>query len=194
MTERKVARRSLTIALGALCIILMVAIGVLAFTLNSSAVQYNEYVSTHNHTDYDFNVVNDSLYNAIDGLGRLTSILDLENSTTYYSNVQVQLPANFSTEPNLGEHGLDSTPPFPQYAGVVFVQIISSTSNDVYVNVTYANSKIFVPEFRYTSETDVGTNGTVAFPAVPADFVDIRIGVRNAAENACANVTITYRY
>jgi hypothetical protein len=135
MTEMKVVRRSLAIALGAICIISIIAIGVLAFTLNNSVAQYNDYVSTHSHTDYDFNVKNSSLYEAVDRVNELTSILNLDNFTTYYSNIQVQLPANFSTEPNIGEGGLESIPPFPEYAGVVFVQIISSTSNDIYVNL-----------------------------------------------------------
>jgi hypothetical protein len=194
MNEKKVVRRNLATALGIVCIILAVSISGIAVVLKNNIAQYNDYVSSHSHSDYDFNVVNSSLYNAMAGLNRLTGILNLENSTTVYSNTEIQLPANFSTQPNIGEYGLDSSPHFGEYAGIAYVNVTSSSRNDTYVNVTYANAKIFDPEFRYTSETDVGTSGTVAFPVLPADFINIRIGVRDTSINAYANVTITYRY
>lgn len=102
------------------------------------------------------------------------------------------MPANFSTEPDIGEYGLSSTPPFGEYAGIAYAEISSNTS-DAYVKVTYTAKNVF-PQFDYTMETDIGTSGTLAFPVLPAEIINIRIALRSSSIIAYANVTVTYRY
>ena len=194
MTEKGVGRSRLSMVLGAVCVLLAAAAGVVAFMLNDNINQFNSYVSLHSYTDQQYGNMNASLYLTRSQLDEVTSIVDFQNSRAVYDvDQEIELPGNFSTDPEIGEYSLDGYPAFGKYAGVAYVQV-SSTRNDTYVNVTYANSKIFVPEFRYTTETDVGTSGTVAFPIVPADFINIRIGFREPNATAYANVTITYRY
>jgi hypothetical protein len=192
MDEKKVVGRNVAIALGIICIILVAGISGIAVMLSNNIAQHNDYVSNHSYANDKYSNLNASLYAIDSQLDDLTSIVHLENSTTVYDVCQqIELPANFSTEPDIGEYGLSSTPPFGEYAGIAYVEI-SSNRSDTYVNVTYTAKNVF-PQFNYMVETDIGTSGTLAFPVLPADMINLRIALRGSGI-AYANVTITYRY
>jgi|GEM_PF-3479100 hypothetical protein len=192
MNEKKVVGRNVAISLGIICIILVAGISGIAVMLNNNIAQHNDYVLNHSYTNDKYSNLNASLYAIDSQLDDLTSIVHLENSTTVYDvGQQIELPANFSTEPDIGEYGLSSTPPFGEYAGIAYVEI-SSNRSDTYVNVTYTAKNVF-PQFNYTVETDIGTSGTLAFPVLPAEMINLRIALRGSGI-AYANVTITYRY
>jgi len=195
MSEKKMVRRNVAIALGILCIILIAGIsGVIAYytmTLNDNNASYNDYVLSHSYTNYEYSTLNSSLNLSRSQVNDLSSILQLEKTETVYSyNGGIDLPANFSTEPDINEYMLDGDPEFGLYAGIAYVQV-SSTSNETYVNVTYSAQ---YRSFDYNSQTDVGMNGTVVFPVLPTGVVDIRIAVHDTSIRATANVTITYIY
>jgi hypothetical protein len=195
MSEKKMVRRSVAIALGILCIILVAGFsGVIAYyvtTLNNNNASYNDYVLSHSYTNYDYSVLNSSLNLYRSQVNDLTSILQLEKVETVYSySGEIVLPANFSTEPDINEYMLDGDPQFGLYAGIAYVQV-SSTSNETYVNVKYSAQ---YRSFDYNSQTDVGMNGTVVFAVLPAGVVDIRIALHDTSIRATANVTITYIY
>jgi hypothetical protein len=195
MSEKKMVRRSVAVALGILCIILVAGFsGVIAYyvtTLNNNNASYNDYVLSHSYTNYDYSVLNSSLNLYRSQVNDLTSILQLEKVETVYSySGEIVLPANFSTEPDINEYMLDGDPQFGLYAGIAYVQV-SSTSNETYVNVKYSAQ---YRSFDYNSQTDVGMNGTVVFPVLPAGVVDIRIALHDTSIRATANVTITYLY
>jgi hypothetical protein len=196
MSEKKMVRRSVAIALGILSIILVAGIsGAIAYystTLNNSNALYNDYVLSHSHTDYDYNNLNATLDLVRSQVDDLTTILQLgKNDTVYPYLGELELPANFSTEPNIGEIGM-VTNTLGLYAGIVYVHV-SSTSNETYVNATYTAKDVF-PQFNYSVQEDVGVNGLVAFPVLPAEIVNIRVAVHNPSVSARANVTMTFRY
>ena len=195
MSEKKIVRRSVAIALGTLCILLIAGIsGVIAYymtTLDNNNVLHNDYVLGHSYTNYDYSILNASLNLSRSQANDLSSILKLEKSETVYPyTVGIDLPANFSTEPDINEYMLDGDPQFGLYAGIAYVQV-SSTSNETYVNVTYSAQYRL---FDYSSQTDIGLNGTVGFPVLPANVIDIRIAVHDTSIRATANLTITYIY
>jgi hypothetical protein len=195
MSERKMVRRNVAVALGILCIILADGIiGVIAYyttTLNDSNASYNDYVLSHSYTNYEYSILNSSLNLVRSQVNDLSSIMKLEKTETVYShNGVINLPANFSTEPDINEYMLDGDPEFGLYAGIAYVQV-SSTSNETYVDVTYSAQ---YRSFDYNSQTDVGMNGTVVFPVLPAGVVDIRIALHDTSLRATANVTISYIY
>jgi hypothetical protein len=195
MSEKKAVRRSLAIALGMICIILVASIGLViahyTMALGKRDELYDDYVSSHSYT-------NDAYLGAIksfDRVGRkadeLMSILQLEKVVTVWAGpLERELPVNFSTNPNIGETLLSSGPPFGFYPGIAYVQV-SSTSNETYVTVAYSAKNV---QFDYNSQTDAGTNGTVVFPVMPTEVIHIRIAVHGTSTGATANVTITYYY
>lgn len=67
MSERKVVRRSVAIALGTICIILAAGlISVFAYytiTINNQSAKHNDYVLSHSHTDSDYNSLSTQLSN-----------------------------------------------------------------------------------------------------------------------------------
>jgi hypothetical protein len=67
MSEKKVVRRTVALALGVICILLIAGLGgTMAYytmTINNKDSAYDDYVSTHSHTDSDYNSLNSTYYN-----------------------------------------------------------------------------------------------------------------------------------
>jgi hypothetical protein len=58
MSEKKMVSRNVAVALGIICIILIVGLGLImayyTMTINNKDTTYNEYVSTHSHTNAEY--------------------------------------------------------------------------------------------------------------------------------------------
>ncbi len=67
MSEKKVVRRTVALALGVICIVLIAGLGgamaYYAVTINNKDLTYDDYVSTHSHTDSDYNSLNSTYHN-----------------------------------------------------------------------------------------------------------------------------------
>jgi hypothetical protein len=199
VNERKMVRRKIAVALGIICIILIIGIGgvVTYYTAalddltKSKDTLYNNYVFSHSYSNDEYaslDASNGTYYNLAN---YFNSVIQLEKSEYVYTlNEGMPLPMNFSTSPNIGEIELDGETQFGKYAGIATVQV-SSTSNDTYVNVTYSAVH---SGFVYSSQTDIGMNGTIDFPVLPANVVNIRIATHDINIQAIANVTIIYVY
>jgi len=196
MSEKKLVRRNIAIGLGIFCIILIAGTsGVIVYyemALTNNSVLYNDYVLGHSYTNYEYSALNTSLNKARSEVNDLESTLQLQKVQVYsYENVEI--PAVFSTEPEIGEYFLSGDPSFGRFAGVAYIQI-SSNRNETYVNVTYSAENL---QFDYNSQTDIGTEGMVSFPVLPTSLINIRVLTHSDRFNVIwgkANVTVTYRY
>jgi hypothetical protein len=96
--------------------------------------------------------------------------------------------------------GIISTSWSINYAGVLKVDVQSSTTNNTYVRVTYSwynpqfSVAIYSWGIHYDNQIDVGTIGTASFPVLPTNDIEIRVGNTNSVGNATETVTITYYY
>jgi hypothetical protein len=213
LSEKKVVRRSVAVGLAIVCILLTAGLG--------GAMAY--YVSTHHHTDSDYDSLssqNTSLYN----------IVNLANSTVWVNDTTVtQTASNYTSWHFYGS-----------YAGYVLVSVQTSTTNTTYVEVIYS-AVYSAYNINYDNTITVGTSGTVAFPVLfapevymttvgtsrtaafpilsrfpitdfsfsngasippgttPENFtgypnIEIRVGNTNRVSNATETVTITYNY
>ena len=143
---KKMVSRSVAIALGIICIILVAALGAVANTLNS-------YVASHHYTD--------SAYDAVQNqVSDLTSTLNLYKSTVWVNPQTISQPQdswyNWTFRAD--------------YAGYVSVQVYNSTILNPLAEVVYSYHGI-----HYDQQTEVGTIGRVTFPIMPSS-IEIRVG------------------
>jgi len=187
MSEKKIVRRSVAVALGIVCIILVAALGVVAYmgysptTTNSvtslqnqlSQLQdtYNSYVASHHHTDSEY----DALQNQVSDL---TSALNLGKSRVWISSQTASSPYNSY---------YSWAPLSVDYAGYVSVNVESSTSTHTYVHAIYSAYGV-----HYDQWIDVGKSGTAVFPVLPTSSMGIYVGAHYEASTV--TVTITYYY
>jgi hypothetical protein len=212
--------RNVAIALGTICIILVAALiavvyaGYYPAVNNSTVLQsqmkdlnstYNDYKSTHSHTDSDYDsVVSDraSWQGQYDSLQfenmdlqnqvrDLASIINLEKSTVWVSNLTISQPAGSYTDMHFSVN----------FTGYVLVNVTSSNTNKTYAEVSYSGNGIY-----YDNTINVGTNGTAAFPVVAIPVlifpfmtalptpIEVRVGNTNIVGTAIVTSTITYYY
>jgi hypothetical protein len=199
MAEEKMVRRSIVVALGIICIFLIAGIGgVVAYytaalndLTNSKNALYDNYAFSHSYSNDEYNSLNADFGRYYNLASYFNSVKQLEKSEYIYTlNEGMPLPMNFTTDPVGNAIFLDGDPQFGLYAGIATVEV-SSTSNDTYVNVTYSAVH---SGFVYSSQTDIGMNGTVDFPVLPANVINIRIATHDPNIQAIANVTIIYVY
>jgi hypothetical protein len=176
LSEKKVVRRSVAVGLGIVCILLIAGLGgVMAY-----------YISTHHHTDSDYDSLNSQNTN-------LNNIVNLANSTVWVNDMTVTQTAGDFTS------WLFSA----SYAGYVSVNVQTSTTDTTYVELFY----YAYMGIHYDNTITVGTNGTAVFPILPPISsgassisinvprgIEIRVGNTNTVGNATENVTITYYY
>jgi hypothetical protein len=160
---KKVVSRNVAIGLGIICVILIAGLG--------GAMAY--YVSTHSHTDSDYNSL--STQNA-----NLTNIVNLSNSAIWVHPI------------TLGSSSTIWTPFSANYAGYVVVSVQSSNVSGTHVEVTYSAYGTF---FNQTQVTSAGTTSyTPVFPILPSSDIAIVAGNDNVFAPATQTVTITYYY
>jgi hypothetical protein len=77
------------------------------------------------------------------------------------------------------------------YVGYATVQVLTSTSDKTYVEVSY-----WYNEVDYHCKKSIGNNGSLAFPVLPAGYIYIYIGNEEPVGKGIQNqtVTITYHY
>jgi hypothetical protein len=125
MSEKKVVRRTDTLALGVICILLIAGLGgTMAYytmTINNKDSAYNDYVSTHSHTDSDYNSLNSTYYNYMGNHHYNDSEYNSLNSS--YANLQ-------ATTDQL-QIWLDGNK-----------TLLNQTQTWLYSNITYYNSQI----------------------------------------------------
>lgn len=108
VNEKKMVRRSVAIALGIVCILLIAGLG-------GAMVYYNSYVNDHQYADYQYN----SLQNQVNDL---FSIVNLYNSTVWVNQTMNQ--ARDWRE-------------VADYAGYVSITVLSSTNLTTWLDVLY---------------------------------------------------------
>jgi len=211
--EGKVVSRNVAIALGIICIILVVGlvgvmidytsiisgkdnaissrasqISYLQSWLSRNITTYDNYVNDHNYTNEQYQnlrVQNTNLQNQI---GDLTSILNLGESWTLVDNVTVS--ENYGTY----TWGYQVSNVF-LYAGYIRVWVQWSTLTNTYVRVTYSSYNV-----SYDNKVVVGSSGTAVFPVLPASDVLITVGNSTSTSNneglkgETATVSIVYYY
>jgi hypothetical protein len=208
MSEKKMVRRSVAIALGIICIILVTALGAVTYmgysptTTNSvTSLQnqinqlqdtYNNYVASHHHTDAEYDSLqstynsyvsthghSDSEYDALQNqVSDLTSALNLGKSRVWISSQTASSPYNSY---------YSWAPLSVDYAGYVSVNVESSTSTHTYVHAIYSAYGV-----HYDQWIDVGKSGTAVFPVLPTSSMGIYVGAHYEASTV--TVTITYYY
>jgi uncharacterized protein YxeA len=210
---KKMVSRSVAIALGIICIVLIAGIGgVMAYytgqindknaTINDETNTYNNYVNDHHHTDEDYNSLQSQynsevqLYNS--EVQQYNAYLaDHHHTDEDYNSVNNIVSLTDSTvwvnDQTLNEPAssyVDWTPKFTAtYCGYVVVSVQTSTTSNTYVRVIYSAYGV-----SYDHQIGVGTGGTAVFPILPSSSIDIRIGNSNLLNGATETVTITYYY
>jgi hypothetical protein len=178
--EKKVVGRNVAIALGIICIILIVGLGgAMAYytmTINDKNATYDSYTSTHSHTNSEY----DLLFNQMVGLQiHYDNIVTLGAYTIWVDSETVNQPA--------GSYWSFSNMAY--YAGYISVWIKTSTTDNTYARVIWSAYGI-----DYDETITIGTNGTANFLVLPAKSIEIRVGNTNLIDEATETVTITYRY
>jgi hypothetical protein len=134
MSVKKMVSRSVAIALGVVCIILLAGIGgVMAYytmQINNKDSTYNNFVSTHRHTDSDYNGLNSTFY---DYMGNYT------HSNSDYANLLNQV--NSLEAPNVIKVNLKSDDNRP-FLGTFYLHVYGEVCN-VGTNTAY-NCKLHV--------------------------------------------------
>jgi len=211
MSEKKMVRRSVAIALGIICIILVTALGAVTYmgysptTTNSvTSLQnqinqlqdtYNNYVASHHHIDSEYDSLqstynsyvsthrhSDSEYDALQNqVSDLTNTLNLGKSTVWVNDQTISQPASSYTY---------WTPAFSaSYAGYVSVWVQSSSVAGTHVKAIYSSHGV-----SFNQEIVVNAGDTAVFPILPSSDIQIEVGNGNLINGATETVTITYHY
>lgn len=173
MSEKRVVNRNVAIGIGVLCIVLLVTmVGVVvnyALVLNDKDSQI---------VDLRSQVTFDDLT-----IDRLTAIVDLSNSTVWVDNETISQPAGNSSS------AYTSWSYSVNYAGYVVVDVLSSSTSNTYVKLSYSWNGV-----SYDNTTNTGSSGSAWFPVLPANNISIRVINKDSSNSASETVTITYWY
>jgi len=167
MSEKKVVSRTVAIGLGIVCVILLV--GLAGAILVCSSI-----INDRNNEIYDLRQQVASLSSQV---ADLTSITNLTKSTIWVNSNNVSIQAGYETVWNA----------VANYAGYVSVQVLSLTTAELYVRVTYSSHGV-----DFDNQTSVGIGGIAVFPVLPAS---IQVSVGNLGMTAVTTrVTVIYYY
>jgi hypothetical protein len=199
-SQKKVVGRTVAIALGIVCIVLVAglvgAIAVYTPMVNNLESQTAEKDNTISSLNSQISALNSSLKQISSSasskdsqiaalnlqISSLANIISLNASTFLVYNQGVTQEPNASTTVFPTD---EQTPLY--YAGYVYVAVQSS-SNTTYVEVIYSLYGI-----DYDNSVTVGTSGTAAFPVLPG-LIDIRVGNTETVDSVNATITATYYY
>jgi len=109
----------------------------------------------------------------------LTDIVNLEKTAKIVDNQTVGQAANTYTSWTFSA----------DYAGYVKVQIHSSTTSNTTISVYYESAS-----FTLDEKISVGSTGSVVYPIIPTDLIEVRIGNTNSLNSATERVSVTYHY
>jgi hypothetical protein len=170
---KKVVRRRTALALGIICILLVVGLG--------GAMAY--YVSNHSHTNSDYNSLMTKINELNNTLIDLNNTLNLGKSTVWV-NDQTVSQAN-------GAYSYYYEP--ANYTGYVVVTVESSTVPGTWIMLSYSSHGLYYDQ-AYTETQAINVGNSAEFPVLPASLT---IGVGNGlvfGSGATETVTITYYY
>jgi hypothetical protein len=171
--SKKMVSRSVAIALGIVCILLIAGLG-------GAMVYYTM-------------IVNDKTSQ----INELNETLNLGKSIVWYNNYTISQPASdytafwwYAEYRNAWVGYLADLP----YSGYMSVQVLSSTNSNTYVRAFYS-----VKGINYDNQKNVGSSGTAVFPIVAPANLTIYVGNINHADMynhtvTTTTVTITYHY
>jgi hypothetical protein len=207
MSEKKVVKREIAVALGAVCIVLAISmVGAVLYqysiynnlqsSYNTLQSNYNDlqssqsansaYINDHSHTNEEYESLKSTLTSTQSQLSSTQSqlssanaIANLQSSSTWLSSATV----------NQDRGSYYSYTYSAGYAGYVSVYIQSSTTSNQYVEAIWSSNGV-----DYDKSITTGTSGTAVFPVLPSSNIQIRIGNTNLLNGATATVTITYYY
>jgi hypothetical protein len=169
MSEKKAVNRNVAIGIGALCIVLLVAIIGLAVY----------YTSVLNNKDSQMADLKNQITFANSTIDRLTAIVNLSNSTIWVNDESINQPAgNFTS----WSYSI-------KYAGYAVVDVLSSSTSNTYVELSYSWNGV-----NYDNTVNVGSGGSAWFPVLPANNIGVWVINKNFSSGASETVTITYWY
>jgi predicted PurR-regulated permease PerM len=176
MSEKKMVSRSVAIALGLVCIVLIAFIAY--FTVTGISAQ-NSYNNLQNQNKQLQTWLEGNITSLQSQINNLTNIVNLANSTVWVNDQTVEQGAgSFNTWTETAN-----------YAGYVVVWVSSSAV----VEVIYSAYGASFNQTQVISGTQVISAGyTAVFPLLPCS--DITVGVGNVLSSATEIVTITYYY
>jgi len=166
-TEKLIEKKSVrtvTFALGAVCIILSVS---LAGAVAEIIAKQNAIVS-----------LNSGFMESARANGDIIN-LRVSMSLLIDQQVTISQPANSYTSWTKGI----------LVHGYVSVNVLSSNTSSTYVRVIWSSYGI-----DYDDEIVVGTSGIASFPVLPTENLEIRVGNTDQLAGATETVTITYVY
>jgi hypothetical protein len=175
MKSMKVVKRSVAIALGIVCIILIAG-------LLGAVADYTSMISDKDNTIIFRNIQISSLQNQASSLQNqvddLSNIVNLNKSRIWVLNQTIIFPAG--SYASFIRQDTD-------YAGYVSFIFQTPMSNTTYVQAIYSSNGI-----NYDYQVYVGTNGTASLPVLPTPSIYIRIGDPLNAMNVTMTITYTY--
>jgi uncharacterized coiled-coil protein SlyX len=215
MSEKKMVRRVIAIALVVTICFILVAVAVemvLSFSvqvtekdetitnLNIEVFNKDSQISqlNSNITDLQNQLTsqNSTINLLTSNLTNLQEIANLQKSTLMYDDSVVeQISSGYIVQGNLVAYwvnlsiSLEETPIPIDYAGYVVVNITSSTSNSTYVGLSYSSKG-----FSYDNTVTVGVTGQAYFPILPTNTLYIKIGNTDTSNLDIQRVTIAYFY
>jgi len=173
MSGNKVVSRNVAIGIGALCIVLLAAIfGVVFYYTSMLNNKDSQIADLQNDGEFDNSTID-----------RLTAIVNLTNSTIWADNESINQPAGNTSNP------YTSWSYSVSYAGYVVVDILSSSTSNISVELEYSWNGV-----NYDNITNVGSAGSALFPVLPANNIAVRVINNDFSAGASETVTITYWY
>jgi len=208
---KKIVWKSVPIALGLICIVLIAFIAYFAVAGISAQNSYNNLQNQNNQlqTWLDGNQTllnqtqadNNNLQNQVASLNRTISSLT-SNLTNLQEIVNMQESAVLwnasmdfgSTSWNIFLNNypngvLEANPIHTDYAGYVAVSVINSTSSSTYLGLSYSSNG-----FSYDNTVSIGSSGSTIFPILPTTSLSIGIATGTSSYLNITNVTIIYYY
>ena len=194
MSEKKMVRRSVAMALGIICVVVVAGLaGAFAYYVNDKNNTISSLTSQVSSKDSQISQLNSQILDEYSQISQLNS--NVTSLQSQIDNLNAMSNLEFSrfwesshfvaTMPeNIGGLSYVDSSIVP-YAGYVKVEI--EPSNNTYVRVLYNSQGT---SFDY--EVPVNANGTGIIPVLPTNFINI--GVGNLTIGATYNTTITYYY
>ena len=205
----RVVGRKIAIGLGIACIILAAVLGTVLYMAyspaNTNSVtnlqsqisqlqnNYDSYVSSHHHTDDDYNSLQDTYnsylamhhhsdneYSSVQSqVNDLTITLNLGKNTIWVDQQTISQPASSFTVWTFSA----------SFAGYVSVYVASSTVGGTHVEATYSSNGV-----NFHQELVVNAGNYAVFPILPSSSIEIGVGNGNILNGATETVTVTYFY
>jgi hypothetical protein len=214
---KKTVSRSVALALGIICIVLIAGIGgVMAYytvyntngnrhytdadynalqnLYNSEVQQYNTYIADHHNTDEEYNTAVSNYNNEVNTYNNYVS--DHSHTDEDYNSVNNIASLNDSAvwvnDQTISQPSSSFTvwTVSADYAGYVSVWVQSSTVPGTHVKVIYSAKGV-----DFNQELVIGYGQTANFPLLPSSNIQVEVGNALFGGNgATETVTITYYY